>query len=106
MAVTVPAALREYAETPDRFSKVVARASVERFADERVCILQGPTWASVSGVSVGDDEVEALVTEVRQRVPADKAPVWWIGPSTRPADLHERLRALGLHEPRDRAMLL
>ena len=45
-------ALREYAETPDRFSHIAPGASVERFADERVCILQAPTWASVSGVSV------------------------------------------------------
>ena len=69
--------LREYAETPDRFA-VVNDDIVQRFADDRVCILQGPTWASVSGVATGD--VEALVREVRERVPAEKEPVWWIGP--------------------------
>ena len=100
--VTISASLREYAETPDRFAHVVPGASVERFADERICIIQGPTWASVSGASVGEDEVEALLADVRARVPADKEAVWWIGPSARPRDLYERLQALGLREPRDR----
>jgi hypothetical protein len=104
--VSVPAELREYAETPDRFSDIAPGASVERFADERVCILQGPTWASVSGVRVSADEVEALLAEVRGRVPAEKEPVWWLGPSVRPTDLYERLLALGFDEPRDRASIL
>jgi len=98
--------LREYAETPDRFSHIAAGGIVERFADDRVCILQGPTWAAVSGVRVGRDDVESLLEEMRTRVPADKEPVWWIGPSARPPDLHDRLQALGLGEPRDRAPLL
>jgi Acetyltransferase (GNAT) family len=102
--VTVSAEVCEYAEMPDRFSQL--GASVERFADARVCILQGPTWASVSGVSIGEDEVEALVGEVRARVAAEKEPVWWIGPSARPRDLYERLAALGLAEPRDRVASL
>jgi hypothetical protein len=98
--------LREYAETPDRFSRVASGASVERFADERICILQGPTWASVSGARVGPDEVEPLLAEVRERVPAENDAVWWIGPSAQPPDLYERLEALGLDEPRDRVSLL
>jgi hypothetical protein len=104
--VTIPARLRDYAESPDRFAHVPAGASVGRFADERVCILEGPTWASVSGVCIGVDEVESLLTEVRRRVPAEKDPVWWMGPSARPRGLYEQLRAFGLHEPRDGASLL
>ena len=102
----VTAALREYVETPDRFAEVPAGASVRRFADERMCILEGPTWASISGVRVGEGEVEALLADVRHRVAADKEPVWWIGPNARPHDLHERLQELGLREPRDRATLV
>jgi hypothetical protein len=75
---------------------------VHRFADERVCILQAQTWASVSGVRVREGEVEALLTEVRTRVPADKEPIWWIGPNARPPTLHEQLLELGLRPPRDR----
>ena len=60
----------------------------------------------MSGASVGDDEVEALLGEVRARVPADKEAVWWIGPSARPRDLFERLHAIGLREPGDRVSKL
>jgi hypothetical protein len=104
--VTSSAQLREYAESPDRFSEIPAGASVERFADERICILQGPTWASVSGVSVDADAVPALLAEVRERVLAEKEPVWWIGPSARPRSLHEQLHGLGLIKPRDRVPIL
>ena len=79
---------------------------MRRFADDRICILEAPTWASISGVSVGGDAVEALLAEVRERVPADKDQVWWIAPSARPRDLHGRLRELGLRELRDRAALV
>ena len=60
----------------------------------------------MSGASVGADEVETLLADVRAHVPADKETVWWIGPSARPRDLYERLHALGLREPRDRVSLL
>jgi hypothetical protein len=85
---------------------VAPGSSVERFADERICIIQGPTWAAVSGVNVGSDDVEALLVEVRRRVPPDKDAVWWIGPSARPRDLYEQLQELGLKEPRDRVSVL
>src|SRR3954453_17890450 len=104
--VAISPELREYAETPDRFSDVALAGSVERYADERVCIIQGPTWASVSGIHVDAAGVEALLAGVRQRVPAEKDAVWWIGPSAQPPDLYERLQALGLGEPRDRVALL
>ena len=98
--------LRELAETPDRYAPVVEGTSVTRFMDDRVCILQGPTWAGISSVDVPPHDVEALVGEVRERVPAEKEQAWWLGPSTRPTDLHERLVALGFREPRDRVSRL
>jgi hypothetical protein len=101
--VTVSPELREYAETPDRFSTIESEI-VTRYADDRVCIVEGPTWAAVSGIHT--DDVEALLGEVRGRVSAGKDPMWWIGPSSRPGDLHERLQELGLREPRDRTPLL
>lgn len=98
--------LREYAETPDRFAHVAPGGGIERFADERVCIIQAPTWASVSGVTVGDYEVESLLADVRARVSAEKDMNWWIGPSARPVDLHEQLCGLGLDDPHDGVALL
>lgn len=91
-------ALNRFAEAPDRYTSL--SADVERFADERVCIVQGPTWAGV--VDVHTDDVEALVAEVRERVPAEKRPIWWIGPSCEPPDLYERLQELGFRLPQDR----
>lgn len=91
--------LREFAEAPDRYTRV--SPDVERYADERVCIIQGPTWAAVSDVHT--DDVEGLVAETRQRIPADRYPIWWISPSCEPADLYEQLQALGFRTPADRA---
>jgi len=96
---SLPDDLRVFAETPDRYTRLAD--DVERFADERVCVVQGLTWAGVSGVRVGPAGVEALVDEVRERVPAEKATTWWLGPSSRPHDLEARLCALGLVEPDD-----
>jgi hypothetical protein len=96
--------LREFAQSPDRFTSL--SADVERFVDGRVCVIQGTVWAGVSSVRVEPDEVEALVEEVRRRVPPEKLTTWWLDPDARPADLHERLLALGFEEPQDRGALL
>ena len=77
-----------------------------RFADDRVCIVQGSTWASISGVRVEADDLGALVAETRSLIPPGTATVWWIDPDAGPPDLHDRLLALGLREPADRAGLL
>jgi hypothetical protein len=96
--------VRALAETPDRYTLLAA--DVVRTADERVCVLEGSTWANVAGVRVDADEVETLLAEVRTLVPYDKRVSWWIGPSTAPPDLHERLVALGLAAPTDRATIV
>ncbi len=100
----IPGPLREFATCPDRYSRL--SEGVERFADERVCVIQGSVWAGVAGVRVAPDEVEDLVKEVRSRIPREKATVWWLDPGSEPPDLHERLLSLGLREPADRASLL
>lgn len=103
----IDAALREYAETPDRFAGIVEGSSASRYDDGRICVVQGPTWGSVSAPNVAHDELEALVAEVRTRISHDTTGyVWWIGPSARPVDIVERLEALGFQEPRDRVGLL
>jgi len=96
--------LRAFAQNPDRYTRL--SADVERFADERICVVQGTVWAGVSGVRVAAGDVEALVAEVRERVPAEKQAIWWLDPGTEPADLYDRLRALGFREPKDRGRLL
>ena len=88
--------VREYAELPDRYATAVAGSSISRYDDGRVCVIQGPTWASVSSVTVAGDDVEALVAQVHELVAPGKKCVWWLGPSVRPVDLPERLLELGL----------
>jgi len=91
---------------PDRFTTILPDASVRRIADERVCIVDGPSWANVTGVNVGEDQVADLVEEVRDLIGPGKPATWWINPSAQPADLYERLLALGLGPPEDRVTLL
>lgn len=91
--------LRAFAETPDRYTDI--SPDVERFADDRVCILQGATWAAVTDVHT--DDVDALVAETRERIPTEKQQIWWLGPSVDPPDLYEQLEARGFRTPEDRA---
>ena len=93
--------IREYAEVPDRYAAVPEGSSVSRFDDGRVCIVQGATWASVTTVKVGADEVGELVAQVRGLIPPEKRATWWLGPSVRPAGLPARLLEHGLTEPTD-----
>lgn len=106
----IDAALREYAETPDRFAPVPAGSSVTRFADERICVIQGPTWAGISGPRVREEELDEVIGFVHELVPADKRQTWWIGPSARPENIVELLEARGFRPAPDgpelRAMAL
>jgi len=98
----ISAELREYAETPDRFSLVVEGSSVTRHDDGRVCVLVGPTWVSVSAPRVEEEGVRDLVRYTRELAGPERDAMWWIGPSAQPADIRDRLLAAGLVEPRDR----
>jgi len=106
----IDAALREYAENPDRFSPVPAGSSVSRFADERICVIQGATWAGISGVCVHEHELDELIGFVHELVPAHKRQAWWLGPSAKPENLIELLQARGFRPAEDgpecRAMVL
>ncbi len=104
MLSALPSELRAFAQNPDRYTWL--SDDVERFADERVCVIQGSVWAGVSGVRVREDEVDDLVAEVHSLVPPEKKLAWWLDPDRRPADLEERLLARGLREPEDGVGLL
>ena len=103
-------ALREYAEVPDRFAPVPDGTSVTRADDGRVCIIQGATWASISGPRFAAEELDDVLAHVHETVPADKRQVWWIGPSARPSNVIELLEARGFAPAEDgpevRAMVL
>ncbi|HLX78347.1 MAG TPA: hypothetical protein VKR27_05635 [Acidimicrobiales bacterium] len=93
--------LREFAEDPGRFVDEPRSSSVERVVDDRVCLVHGATWSVISGVNIEPDELDRLIAQVRQWVPPESEPTWYMGPSTRPPDLFERLEARGFTSPRD-----
>lgn len=71
-----------------------------------MCVVQGPSWASVCGVDVAEDEVAALLAEVRALVAPEKRCVWWLAPSCRPSDIRAQLLEHGLRPPSDRTPLV
>lgn len=89
--------LREFAQTPDRYTWV--SADVERYADERVCVVQGSIWAVVSGVRA--PHLSTLVDDVRRRVPSGKTLTWFIDPDAEPPDAFDQLVSLGFRTPTD-----
>jgi hypothetical protein len=106
----IDAALREYAETPDRFAPVPEGSSVTRFDDGRICVIQGTTWAGISAPRFREEELDEVIAVVHELVPADKRQVWWLGPSAQPADLFDLLLTRGFQPAEDgpelRAMVL
>ena len=103
-------ALAEYAETPDRFAPIPEGSSVLREDDGRICIIQGPIWASISGAQFDEHELDDVLAHVHDRVAPDKRQTWWIGPTARPANLvallQERGFVLAPDGPEVRAMVL
>ena len=65
-------ALAEYAETPDRFAPIPEGSSVTREDDGRICIIQGPIWASISGAQFDEHELDDVLAHVHDRVAPDK----------------------------------
>jgi hypothetical protein len=102
--------LLEYAETPDRFAPMPEGSSVMRFDDGRICIVQGAIWAGISGMRFDESELDGVIALVHELVSADKHQVWWIGPSARPENIVELLKARGFEPAQDgpevRAMVL
>lgn len=87
----------------------------ERILDPRFAAFirdkEGPQWNLVQRIRVAPGEVEALVAEVRAlfRARGRSALTWEIGPSCAPADLADRLLALGMvpdDEPEIAGMVL
>ncbi len=98
-AKTIPAAVRELAETPNRFARLTP-GQVERVQTPRFVLVRGPWWASVEAIRAAPDEVADVLAEVRSHT-AGRRSTWRLGPSVQPPDLEERLRALGLATPAD-----
>jgi hypothetical protein len=101
----IPREVAEYAENPSAFSLWTPDFEVTR--DDRYCLVLGPNpyFAEVQRLRLGPDDVHSVVAEIRARVrdSGHRDPVWWLGASTTPPDLEQRLLALGFRTPQDRA---
>ncbi len=92
--------VREFALCPDRYTRLAT--GIERVDDGRVCVVQGPHWAAVSGLRIETEELGAVIERVHALVPREKHTFWWLDEDVRPPDLAEQLTARGLREPADR----
>ena len=97
----IPERLRALAESPDAY--MPQPPGFERIATDRYSLLLGPTphFTSVQRVCCGAGDVAGTVDEVRRLVLAHghAEAIWWIGESSAPADLYERLLREGLRPP-------
>lgn len=96
---------------PERFTEIPDGISLTRQSDEHRCILLDHVWCSVCGIRVAPDEIDDLVDEVRTLTSDGQRTVWYIGPTSEPADLRDQLARRGFHPTTDspselRALLL
>jgi hypothetical protein len=99
LAMLASLQLRGFAEVPERFVDLPLDASVDRFDDERRCIVRGRTWATITAISVETEAIDDLIAEVRSIVPAECHSLWHLGPSSRPVNLLDELASRGFAPP-------
>ncbi len=111
----IPETVRQLAENPTVYGPLPP--GFERILDERYSLFCGPIaqMNMVQRVRLRPEQVEPAVTEVRElvRERSRTRVTWWIGSSSTPDDLEERLLSLGLvhaampiHEPTYGALAL
>lgn len=93
----IPLQVRELAAIPDRYCRLTP-GHVDRIDTGRYLVLRGQWWATVCGLRLSSDEVADVVRDVRELV-GERHAVWRFDPGTKPADLEQRLRSLGLGTP-------
>ena len=80
-----------------------AGSSVTRYDDGRVCVFQGAELGLGQCAERQRRTRSARCSHGRRElITPGKIVTWWIGPSARPPDVVERLRAAGLVDPADR----
>lgn len=100
-AEIVPEVLREFAEHPALYLSWDDGGKITRHLRARMCVIVAPTFAIVTSINAAEGDVPSLLDEVRGLIPAGVRTDWYLGPSARPAGLHDQLLALGLREPED-----
>ncbi len=82
---------------------MILASGFSRFLTDRYCLLLGPTRSFTSAQRLRLADVDSDVEEIRAlaREHDHAGLTWWLGPSTEPHDLYERLVELGGRPPRD-----
>ena len=96
----IPENVRRFAEDPGAWGEIPVESGLTRILTDRYCLILGPvpTFTSVSRLRLDPDCVAEVLAEVRTRVAeaGHREAIWWVGPSTTPDDLVDRLTAHGL----------
>lgn len=92
--------VRRFAEDPAAYGEIRPETGFTRVMTDRYCLLFGPvpSFTLVSRLRLDDERVAETIAEVRQLIAAHghKKATWWIGSSSTPVDLTDRLHAHGL----------
>ena len=77
---------------------------VDRVVDPRFCLFWGESPSFVQRLRLAGESLEQAVEDVRALVRAKgrTRALWWVGTTSEPGDLAERLAALGLEEQPER----
>jgi hypothetical protein len=94
----IPDAVRRTAEDPYTHARPSFGFEVIRTDRMTVAFGPGPPFNAVENLRLDEDDVEAAVSEVREMLRERGRPsaLWSVGPSSRPADMVDRLLALGV----------
>jgi GNAT superfamily N-acetyltransferase len=92
--------VRRFAEDPAAWGDIGAEMGLTRILTDHYCLLLGPvpTFTSVSRLRLDPDTVSEAIAEVRAHVAQreHRDAIWWVGPSSTPGDLADRLQTHGL----------
>jgi GNAT superfamily N-acetyltransferase len=95
----IPEDVRRFAEDPAAWGEIGPETGMTRILTDRYCLLLGavPSFTTVSRLRLDPDTVSETIAEVRGHVAQrdHREAMWWVGPSTTPGDLADRLQAHG-----------
>ena len=113
----IPEDIRRFAEDPGAWGEIGPESGLTRVLTDRYCLLLGPvpTFTTVSRLRLDEENLSESLAEVRAHVAAHhhREAMWWVGSSSTPSDLADRLQAHGLvpderpgSEPHSTSMVL
>jgi GNAT superfamily N-acetyltransferase len=91
--------VRRFAEDPAAWVEIAPETGMTRILTDRYCLLLGPvpSFTTVSRLRLDPDAISETIAEVRGHVAEHdhREAVWWVGQSSTPGDLADRLQTHG-----------